>query len=554
MGSDATSDRTRPSRLVLSLVLVLGVALVFGQVITFQFLSFDDPLYVTENQAVLRGLTLRGLRWAFVTHHASLWQPLTWMSHMVDVEVWGRNPGGHHLGSLALHAASAVVLFCALDRLTGERLRSWLVAALFALHPLRADSVAWVAERKDTLSTFFMLATLLAYAVYVEAPSAGRFWPVVLAFAAALLSKPMAIAFPAALLLVDAWPLRRFGRVPAMRLMLEKAPLFVLSLGAAVLTFHAHGESIAATPGSYRWANAVVSYARHFGHFFWPSHLSIFYPRTLEGAPALALGTLAGSIAVVAVLGVIAVVLISRAPYVSFGLAWFAGLLFPVSGVIQSGLGAMADRFTYVPSIGLAVAVVWLAAAVLDRWNVRVAWRVVLASLVVATSGIATFLEVANYRDTPTVFAHAIASTGSNWMAESHLGQALLAAGDVDGAIQHFRREVAIVPDAPHAQEELGNALEAAGRSRESIDVFERVLRDDPAHARAQNAVCVSLVSLQRFDEAVACLRRAITLDPSARVPYVNLEMLYENTGRPDLAQEVRAAGQAKLGPPRSSD
>ena len=232
----------------------------------------------------------------------------------------------------------------------------------------------------------------------------------------------------------------------------------------------------------------------------------------------------------------------------SFGLAWFAGLLLPVSGIIPSGLGAMADRFTYIPSIGLAVAAVWFAGAVFDRWNVTTAWRVTLAVTVVVALAIATFAEVANYRDTTTVFTHAIASTGNNWMAESHLGRALLATGDVEGAIKHFQHEVAIVPDAPQAQEELGDALQEAGRSRESIAVFERVLLDDPGNARAQNAICISLASIRRFDDAITCLHRAIALDPSMRAAYVNLEVLYEETGRPDLAREVRAAEEAKLG------
>ena len=310
--SEAMSGQRRPSRLVLSLLLVLGVVLVFGQVVAFQFLSFDDPVYVTDNQPVLHGLTVAGLRWACVTHHAALWHPLTWISHMVDVEVWGTSPGGHHIGSVVLHAASAVMLFCAFDRLTGQRLRSWLVAALFALHPLRADSVAWVAERKDTLSTFFMLATLLAYAFYVEAPSVRRFWPVALTFVGALLSKPTAIVFPVALLLVDAWPLRRFGREPVARLVLEKTPLFALSLAAAVMTIRAHGVAIAAAPWSYRSVNTVVSYARQFEHVFWPTSLSIFYPRPNEGAAALSVGTIATSAVVVAGLATIAIGSIAR--------------------------------------------------------------------------------------------------------------------------------------------------------------------------------------------------------------------------------------------------
>jgi hypothetical protein len=504
-----------PSRSVLALALL--VACVFGQTLSFEFLSLDDPTYVTSYAVVGQGLTASSVRWALTSTRAAMWQPLTWLSHMADVSIFGANPGGHHLTSVVLHAASAVILFFALDLLTGARWRSWLVAALFAVHPLRADSVAWVAERKDVLCAFFSLAGLLAYARWVRSPSRWRLLTVVLAHAAALASKPAAVPFPLALLLVDAWPLGRLTRQSWRRCLLEKTPLWLLSVAGAVVTLLAHSRVMVAMPMTVRARGVVVSYGLHLWHTLVPLHLSIFYPHWYAGGdplPAFAVPLAALAIALLLALALLAR---RRAPYVTFGIAWFLGLLLPESGVLQSGMGMTADRFTYVPTIGLAVALVWLAADGMQRAGVRPALMLALGGAVTGGYALVGYFAVAAYHDTVTVFTAALESTGSNWMAEQHLGTAALDAGNAPEAVERFARAASLVPTNVAVLTGLGRSLGAAGRSAEAIAPLERALALDPGARFARVDLCRSLQTLGRTDEADRCREQLRALTPAGR-------------------------------------
>jgi Flp pilus assembly protein TadD len=517
----------KPSRLVLALTLVLGVVLVFGQAISFQFLTLDDPACVALNPHVMGGLDAAGLRWALSATTPFYWHPLTWVTFMLDARLYGSNPAGFHLTNVLLHAANGVLVFLLFDRATGARWRSFLVAALFALHPLRADSVAWVAERKDTLSTFFLLAGLLAYVAYAKGPSLGRYALVVLAFVLALLSKPMAVILPVAALLLDAWPLAKLRRATLARCLLEKAPLVALSVVVGLVTVHAQ-SSVAPPPLQARLAGVVVAYARQLGHVLFPRHLAIVYPR-VETPPVVLLG----ASVLLAGLAVVAVVARHRRPYLTFGLAWFFVLLLPVSGIVAFGrVTAMADRFTYVPVLGLLVAAVWLASDLFDAWGVGLAARAGVATALVLASGGATFVEVSHYRDSRTAFTHAVESTGDNWLAEEQLGTDALGTGDAAAALRHFTRESALYPDNPVALDGTGQALETLGRGAEAVPAYEAALRVAPGDIGVRNNLCVSLRSVGRLDDARACWERAIAIDDAVPLLHHNLAKLDEKTGR----------------------
>src|SRR5215831_16621564 len=386
-GAYATMTFERPD-----LIILLGLAVVtvgiYAQVIGHHFITFDDIPYIEENPMVNRGVTLAGLAWAFTTFHAGNWHPLTWIAHMIDSQLFGMTAGGHLLVNALIHAANTLLVFWFLLRTTHARWSSALVAALFALHPLHVESVAWASERKDTLSTFFGLLSLIAYVRYAEAPSISRYAWVAITLALGLLAKPMLVTWPLVMLLLDYWPLRRF-KIPGLerrvesashseaatataRLVWEKLPLFALIAASALITFLAqsHGGAVrtfAAAPVAFRLSNALVSYAKYLLLTFWPSNLAIYYPFARTGIPAW---QIIG--ATFLLIGITVFCLFHRksAPYLFVGWLWFVGTLVPVIGIVQVGGQAMADRYFYIPSIGLFIALVFGLADIAKSWRV----------------------------------------------------------------------------------------------------------------------------------------------------------------------------------------
>ena len=346
--------------------LLLAVALVFGQTVRHDFVNYDDNAYVYENPQVAGGLTAHGIAWAFTSFHVSNWHPLTWLSHMLDCQFYGLHAGGHHLTNVLLHAATAILLFLVLRRMTGDLWPSAFVAAVFAIHPLRAESVAWVAERKDVLSGLFFMLTLGAYAGYARRPfSLGRYLTVVLLFALGLMAKPMLVTLPFVLLLLDYWPLgrigphRRTGISSFRRVVVEKIPLLALTAASCVATVIAQGTAVIAIdviPLPSRIANALVSYVAYMGQLFYPAGLAVLYPHPEGGLP---IWKVAASSLVLAGISAAALVWRRRFPYLFVGWFWYVGMLVPVIGLVQVGLHAMADRYTYLPQIGLCIAVTW---------------------------------------------------------------------------------------------------------------------------------------------------------------------------------------------------
>ncbi len=516
----------------------VAVLAVYAPVLWFGFVNFDDPEYVAENGWVRRGLTWGGVEWAFTSFHAANWHPLTWLSHMLDCQVFGLWAGGHHVSSVLLHAAAALLLFVALRRMTGAVWRSGMVAALFALHPLRVESVAWISERKDVLSAFLWMVGLLAYARYAERPSRGRYLAVAAAFAAGLLAKPMAVTFPFALLLLDAWPLGRLSldrRVPRpwLPVVIEKVPLLALAGALSVVVFRAQRAggavvSFAEHPLAARLANALLSYTAYLGMTIWPRDLIVFYPYR-ETFP---LWQMVGAVLVLGTITVGAVWLRRRAPWVLVGWLWYVGTLVPVVGIIRAGDQAMADRFTYVPHVGLFLAVVWGLASVTARWS----WRrsVLPAAAATALVGciVGTRLQLRYWADSVALFGHALAVSPRNAAAQTNYGYALLERGQAAEALGHFEQAVAIRPSYAKARLNLGVGLASVGRSDEAIVQYREALRLDPTYVAVHYDLGLEFAEHDRLDEAIAAYREAIRLDPGDAKAENGLGLVLARAGR----------------------
>jgi Tfp pilus assembly protein PilF len=518
------------------------------------FVDYDDPQYIHEVGPVRNGLTWAGVKWAFTTDRFLNWLPVTWLSHMLDVQLYGLNAGGHHATSAALHAANAPMLFLALRGMTGRRWESAVVAALFAAHPLRVESVVWVAERKDVLcATFFMLA-LLAYLRYARNPSAARYAVVALCHALGLMSKTMLVTLPGVLLLLDYWPLRRivrfsppadgstdplptFSQHSVRRLLLEKVPLVLLSLIASawtvVLQSRGAMTGLADLNPGQRVANAVVSVPRYLGKIAWPAGLSPFYPHP----GSWPLWHVAASAALVLLLSAWAAAQFRRRPYVFVGWFWFLGMLLPVSGIVQVGLQSMADRYTYLPSIGLTVALVWGAAEVLRP---RPQWRVAagaLTTVLLIALSVATWLQQRHWADTLSLFEHALAVDDRNWLAHGMIGLVYSGRGDEAGAIRHYQRAVEINPRHPDAFNNYGVSLDHLGRYDEAAERFRQALSlQRPPSPRTRFALGLALAETGRLVEAAEQFGKSAESAPGNPDVWLAWGLALQRLGRRDEA------------------
>ena len=406
------------------------------------FINLDDPYYVTANPQVLPGITRAGLAWAMTANVASNWHPLTLLSHMLDCQLYGLHPTGHHATSLLLHLANVLLLFAVLRGMTGAAGRSAAVAALFAVHPLHVESVAWVAERKDVLSALFWILAMGAWARYARAPSLGRYLLVFLLMALGLTAKPMVVTLPFALLLLDVWPLDRLG-LGWKRLAVEKLPLLALSAASSLITLRYQETSLVplgVVPWRLRAANALVSYAAYLGKLFLPRHLAVFYPIQ----PAIPAWEVAGAAVLLIAITVLAIWRARREPWLLVGWLWFLGTLVPVIGLVQVGRQAMADRYTYIPSIGLFLAVVWSLA---ELGRAHRAALATAAGIVILALAATTRVQIGYWSDGATLFRHALAATDDgNYLAHIGLGKALMGEKDWDGAAAQFRAVLARYP------------------------------------------------------------------------------------------------------------
>ena len=544
----------RRQSLLICLALALATAAVYWPVRHFGFVNYDDPDYVANNARVQEGITREGVVWAFTTTDAYNWHPLTWLSHMLDCQLFGLNAGAHKLVNVVFHIASALLLFSVPDQMTGAPWRSAFVAALFALHPLHVESVAWVAERKDVLSAFFWMLTMGAYVRYVQAPKAGKYLLALTFFALGLMAKPMLVTLPCALLLLDFWPLGRtpwaqaaIGRrtpTEIKRLVWEKLPFLGLSIAASVITYRAQAtgafvSAIKSLPLALRVSNAAVSYVRYIAKVVWPVNLAVFYPH--PGSWKLAEVVLAA--AAVVFLTILLLRVARENPYLTVGWLWFLGTLLPVVGLIQVGDQSMADRFTYLPSIGLFIMVSWGVPELVFRWREAEAAMQVAALSVIVGLVVGTRHQLQFWGSNIALFERAIAVTRDNYIAQNNLGVALREKGDLEQAAIHFHEAVSIWPQFPEANRNLADVLLRAGRLDEAIHYYRQALQRRPGWAETHNALGLALAQQGKLQEAAEHFTRAVDLDPSGEVARSNLALALMKLGRLDdaVAHATRA-------------
>lgn len=519
---------------VCAALVALSVAAMSG-IVENGFLNFDDDTYVTANAHVLQGIKPGGVAWAFASTEGANWHPVTWLSHMLDVQMFGTDAGKHHRTSLLLHTVNAVLLFLLLLRMTGALARSAFASALFAVHPLHVESVAWVAERKDVLSTLFWLLTTGAWLRYVEAKSAGRYAVVIALFALGLMSKPMLVTLPFTLLLLEFWPLKRAGSLRER--VIEKAPLFAMAAASCVITVIAQQrggafETLAKVEPATRAANAIVAYTTYLGRTFWPASLSIFYPYPFVLSPVLVIG----SAATLAGLTVLAFRAAGHAPYFTVGWLWYVGTLVPVIGLVQVGAQATADRYTYIPLVGVFVALAWGLGELAARHPAArvAAAAVALASLVPLL--LASRAQAQTFKDSATVFTHALSVDPSNDVAHINLGLSLFNGGKLDEAIQHYEAALKIKPDSVTARNDLGVALHVAGRDAEAAEQLRLAIDGGLRSAEAQVNYGTALAGTGQIDAAIERFNEALRIDPGSAEATRNLANLLSRTGRHDEA------------------
>jgi protein O-mannosyl-transferase len=505
-------------------LLLAGTALLaYIQVKNHDFITFDDDMYVYENPMVRAGFTWPGVKWAFTAVHSSNWHPLTWLSHMLDSQLYGLNPRGHHLTNVVFHLANTLLLFLFWARVTGALWPSALVAALFALHPLHVESVAWVSERKDVLSTFFWLATMWAYAGYVSAPSRQRYVLIMLWFALGLMAKPMLVTLPLVLLLLDYWPLGRLqagglagqresgpGRIKLVYwpLIKEKLPLFALAAASCLITVVAQKGSgammpLAIRPLEARIANALAAYVKYLVKMVWPYPMAFFYPL----APVPWWQAMWAGLALV----LLSAFLLSgarRHPYLAVGWLWYLITLVPVIGLVQVGGQAMADRYTYVPFIGLFIIIAWGISEATAEWRHRNTILSLSAAAVLLTCLVSTWVQAGYWRNSESLYFEAIRVAGDNYMAYHHLGMAYTNQGRFDQAIAMYKKSIAVDPSYSHAYNNLGIVYARQGRFNEAVDNLKFAIRLNPNNVSFYRNLALAYSQQGKKEEAEAVMEQ----------------------------------------------
>jgi hypothetical protein len=499
----------------LFLVAIVTVA-VYWPVLHNDFIDFDDDAYVTANIVIRQGLTFKGFIWAFSAFHAGNWHPLTWLSHMLDVQLFSMNPAGHHATSLFIHTVNSLLLCALLHRLTGFVGRSLVVALLFAIHPLHVESVAWIAERKDVLSTLFWLLTMWAYSGYAQKPSLQRYLPVAVFFALGLMSKQMLVTIPLVLLLMDYWPLNRLSphKGEGIRLLLlEKIPLLLMSAAASFVTLraqdsagalaHGDGQSILLCAG-----NAFLSYVKYIRNMVWPADLALFYPFE---ASAVTVPKVTAAVVLLAVLTGMIVAQRKKRPYLVFGWFWYLVTLFPVIGFVRVGAQALADRYTYVPLTGLFLILVWGGAELAGRWRNGPYVAAGMAVIGVTVLSAMTVVQVHYWKSSYDLYARALAVVERNWLAHNNMGILLSQHNRNGEAIVHFQESVRLNPMGGEGFKNLGNALQIAGRNTDAIEAYNEAVRLDPndieGHFRLGYAYLLSGATTLAYQEYRQLLR-----------------------------------------------
>ena len=532
----------RPPWLTIVICLFLAALtwLVFGQTLRHDFINYDDPRYVYENTKITSGVSLSGIAWAFTHIHSMNWHPLTTISHMLDCQVYGLKPGGHHFTNVLLHIVAAILLFLALQEMTGTFWNSAFVAAVFAIHPLRVESVAWIAERKDVLSGVFFMLTLLAYVHYVRLPSIGRYLVVVFALACGLMSKPMLVTLPFVLLLLDHWPLDRIrGRF--WKRVAEKIPLLALSAVSSIGTLVAQKGAVGWTeelPILERINNAIISYVLYIWQMVWPANLAVFYPHPEN---RLLPWEIISSLLLLVCGTAIPIALRKQRPYLITGWLWYLGMLVPVIGLVQVGWQGRADRYTYLPQIGLYIAITWTVADLTAFWRRQ---RTILSTAAILTIGVLTWRAWAQtwyWRDSEILFKHALAVTTNNDVAENNLGIVYLRQGNVDEAISLLQAAVDLRPDNSPAHENLAKALLQKGKVADALIHYQKLLELQPDNIEVHNIVGTALIQQRRIREGVEEWEKVLAIQPDNGNAMSNLAWVFATSPDDSLRDGTKA-------------
>jgi tetratricopeptide (TPR) repeat protein len=516
----------RLSTIGICVALVALSWVVFGQTLWHDFINYDDPNYVYENTNITGGLSIRGIAWALTHIHSMNWHPLTTISHMLDCQIYGLKPGGHHASNVLLHSVAAALLFVALQQMTGAAWRSAFVAAVFAIHPLRVESVAWIAERKDVLSGVFFMLTLLAYAYYVRLPRVSRYLIVIFVFACGLMSKPMLVPVPFLLLLVDYWPLDRL-RGKVWKRVLEKLPLIALSAASSAATLLAQKGAVGWTEDLPIWErinNAAVSYVLYIWQMLWPVNLAVFYPHPEN---RLLIWEIISSLLLLICITVVALALRKHRPYLVTGWFWYLGMLVPVIGLVQVGWQARADRYTYLPQIGLYIAITWAIADLTALWRRQRAILSIAAMLTIGVLCWRTWIQTGYWRDSETLFKHVMSVTTNNDVAENNLGIVYLRQGNLDQAVSLLQAAVDLRPDNSPAQENLAKALLQKGDVANALIHYQKLVALQPDNIEVHNILGTVLIQQGRIAEGVEEWQKVLVLQPENGNAMSNLAWVF---------------------------
>jgi len=531
--------------LIVYIVLTVVTLAVFWQVNQYDFINFDDNVYVTQNSHIHSGLTPEGVRWAFSTQYLGLWNPLVWLSFMFDYQIYGLNAGGYHLTNRVLHLLSTLLLFWLFNRMTGAVWKSAFVAAIFAFHPLHVESVAWISERKDVLSAFFWMLTLCLYVYYTEKPVIIRYLLVLFSFVCALMSKPMVVTLPVIMIILDYWPLERFqskkGKLILWQLK-EKIPFFILSAVLVIITLHSPQNTALRTlynifgqpkefPLFSRIANALVSYVTYLEKTFWPHDMAIFYPFPSQ----IPVWQVIGASLLILIITTAVIVMIKRLPYLFVGWMWYAITIAPVIGIIQISAYAMADHYHYLPSVGIVVMLAWGIPSLIKSEEIR---KKILFPTGIIFLGIMAFLtwqQCGYWKNSTTLFSHALQVTKDNYLAHNNLGLALFAEGKSLEAIDHYNKAICITPDCAGFYSNRGLAYAKLGQHKRAIEDYNKAICITPDYADAYNNRGITYYKLGHYQRAIEDFNETIRLKPDDALAYNNRGNVYINQGNKKL-------------------
>ena len=544
--SDIQAKQMEISRTVLICVVLAAATLVaFEGVRSNDFVHYDDDKYITSNEYVQKGLSFESIKWAFTTWYQGNWHPLTWTSHLIDSTVLGMEPAGHHLVSVGFHITNVILLFLILKKMTGAIWPSAFVAAVFGLHPLGVESVAWVAERKNVLSNFFAFLTIWAYLWYSQKPGWRRYAVIAVLFAAGLLSKSMLVTLPFVLILLDYWPMGRFGGLKGWRWLwraiVDKSPLLAMSAAFCVVTYFAQVNAGAATdmvslPIGLRVSNALISYVRYIGKLFYPTPLAVLYPLDIRGYSWVEIGG-----CLVLLLAVTTVVILERRRrrFLLTGWLWYLGTLVPVIGLVQVGVQAMADRYMYLPGIGIYIIVAWLASEASVKLRLPKIVPAITGMVILVALLLITRTQVGYWKNSESLFLHSLGVTTNNYVMHNNYGEVLKHSGRLDEAIDNFRRALAIRPMLIDVHDKLACALQDKGQDAEAAAEFELVLRAKPDKIDTRNSFGVALVQIKQYDKAIEQFTRVLTEDPCRVSALNNLYKVGVENGKIDKVKDV---------------